>query len=55
MTDMKFIPAMSSKRTCASNSMSYESVHIHFVSGKFCSHENLIIIIIISSFSVDVS
>ena len=41
MTDIKSIPAMSFKRTCALNATSNESTLIHFVSGKLCSHENL--------------
>ena len=41
MTDMKSIPAMSFKHTCALNVIFNESALIHFVSGKFCSHENL--------------
>ena len=41
MTDMKPIPALSFKRTCALNATSNESALIHFVSGKLCSHENL--------------
>ena len=41
MTDMKSIPAMSFKRTCALNTISNYSALIHFVPGKFCSHENL--------------
>ena len=42
MTDMKSIPALSFKRKCALNATSNESALIHFVSGKSCSHENLI-------------
>ena len=41
MTDMKPIPATSLKYTCALNAISNESALINFVSGKFCSHENL--------------
>ena len=41
MTNMKSIPAMSFKLTCALNATSNETALIHFVSGKFCSHENL--------------
>ena len=41
MTDMKSIPGMNFKRTCALNAISNESALIHFVSGKFCLHENL--------------
>ena len=41
MTDMKSIPALSFKRTCALNVTSNESALIYFVSGKLCSHENL--------------
>ena len=41
MTDMKSIPALNFKRTCALNAASNESALIHFVSGKVCSHENL--------------
>ena len=41
MTDMKFIPALSFKCTCALNATSNESALIHFVSGKLRSHENL--------------
>ena len=40
MTDMKSIPALSFKHTCALNAISNESALIHFVSDKFCSHEN---------------
>ena len=40
-TDMKSIPAVSFKRTCALNAIFNESTLIYFVSGKFCSHENL--------------
>ena len=36
-------PAMSFKRACALNPISNESALIHFVSGKFCSPENLIL------------
>ena len=41
MTDMKSIPSLSFKSTCALNATSNESALIHFVSGKLCSHENL--------------
>ena len=41
LTDMKSIPAMTFKRTCALNATSNESALIHFISGKLCSHENL--------------
>ena len=41
MTDMKSIPALSFKRACALNATTNESALIHFVSGKLCSHENL--------------
>ena len=41
VTDMKSIPALSFKRTCALNATSNKSALIHFVSGKLCSHENL--------------
>ena len=41
MSDMKSTPALSFKRTCALNATSNESALIHFVSGKLCSHENL--------------
>ena len=41
MTDMKSTPALRFKRTCALNATSNESALIHFVSGKLCSHENL--------------
>ena len=41
MIDMKSIPALSFKRTCALNVTSNESALIHFVSSKLCSHENL--------------
>ena len=40
MTDMKSIPALSFKRTCALNVTSNEPALIHFVSSKSCSHEN---------------
>ena len=42
MIDMKSISAMSFKHTCTLNAIFNESELIHFVSGKFCSHENLI-------------
>ena len=35
-------PEMSLKRTCALNAISNESALIHYPSGKFCSHENLV-------------
>ena len=41
MTDMKSIPALSFKRTCALNATSNGSALVHFVSSKLCSHENL--------------
>ena len=41
MMNMKSITALSFKRTCALNATSNESALIHFVSGKLCSHENL--------------
>ena len=41
MTNMKSIPALSFKRTCALNATSNEFALINFVSGKLCSHENL--------------
>ena len=41
VTDMKSIPALSFKRTCALNAISNEFALIHFFSGKLCSHENL--------------
>ena len=41
MTDMKCIPSLSFKRSCTLNATSNESALIHFVSGKLCSHENL--------------
>ena len=41
MADMKSIPALSFKRMCALNATSCEPALIHFVSGKLCSHENL--------------
>ena len=41
MTDMKSIPSLSFNRTCALIATSNESALIHFVSGKLCSHENL--------------
>ena len=40
VTDMKTIPALSFKRTCALNTTSNGSAVIHFVSGKLCSREN---------------
>ena len=40
MTDMKSIPAMSFKCTCVLNAISNESGLLHFALGKFCSHEN---------------
>ena len=39
MTYMKSIPAKNFKRTCALDTISTESALIHFVLGKFCSHE----------------
>ena len=44
MIDMKSIPAMSFKRTCALNTVYNESPLIQFVSGKFCAHENLMLV-----------
>ena len=41
VTDMKPIPALSFKGICALIATSNESALIHFVSGKLCSHENL--------------
>ena len=41
MTDMKSIPALTFKRTCALIATSNESALIHFALGKLCSHENL--------------
>ena len=41
MTDMKSIPALSFKRTCALNATSNESALVHFISSKLCSQENL--------------
>ena len=41
MTDMKSIPALSCKCTCALNATSNESALVYFVSGKLCLHENL--------------
>ena len=41
MNDMKFIPALSFKHTCALNATFNESALTHFISGKLCSHENL--------------
>ena len=41
MTEMKSVPALSFKRSCALNAASNESAHIHFVLRKLCSHENL--------------
>ena len=41
MTYMKSITALIFKRTCALNAASSESVLIHFVSDKLCSHKNL--------------
>ena len=41
VTDIKSIPTLSFKRTCALIATSNESALIHFVSGKLCSHENL--------------
>ena len=38
---LKSIRAMSFKRTCALKAISNESALIHFVLGKFCSHESL--------------
>ena len=44
MTDMKSMPAMSFKWTCPLNAIFNKSALIHFVSGKFYSHENLILV-----------
>ena len=41
MTNMKSILALGFKRTLALNATSNESALIHSVSGKSCSHENL--------------
>ena len=41
MTTLKSIPALSFKLTCTLNAKSNESVLIQFLSGKLCSHENL--------------
>ena len=41
MTNMKSIPALNFICTCALNATSNESALIHFVSGKLCSHEDL--------------
>ena len=41
MNDIKSRPAMSFKHTCALNAISNEFALIHFISGKLCSHENL--------------
>ena len=41
VTDVKSIPALSFKPKCTLNTTSSKSVFIHFVSGKLCSHENL--------------
>ena len=41
VADIKSILALSFKRTCAVMAKSNESALIHFVSGKLCSHENL--------------
>ena len=38
---MKSVPALSFNRTCALNATFNEYALIHFVSGKLCSHENL--------------
>ena len=45
MTDMKSIPVLRFKRTCALNATSKESALIHFVSSKLCSHENLMTVL----------
>ena len=44
MTDMKYILALSFKCTCAVDATSNESVLIHFVWGKLCSHKNLMLV-----------
>ena len=44
MTIMKSIRTFSFKRTCALNATSNKSAPIHFVSGKLCSHENLMLV-----------
>ena len=44
MTDMKSIPALTFKRTCTINTISNKSALIHFVHGKLCSHDNLMLI-----------
>ena len=41
MTNIKFTPALSFKRTSALNAASNGSALIHFASGKLCPHENL--------------
>ena len=41
VADMKSIPALSFKCTCAVMAKSNESALIRFVLGKLCSHENL--------------
>ena len=42
ITDMKSVPTLSFKHTCALITTSNESALIHFVSGKLCSHENFV-------------
>ena len=44
MTDMKSILAMSFKCTCALNAISNKFALINFASGKFCSHENSMVV-----------
>ena len=52
LTNMKSIPEMISKCTCTLNAISNESPLIHFASGKFCSHENLMAVLNFISFKV---
>ena len=44
MTDVKSIPALSFKCTCALNATSNDFAFIHLISGKLCSHENLMLV-----------
>ena len=44
MTNMKSIPALSFKHTCALNTTSNKSMLIHFILGKLCSHEKLLLV-----------
>ena len=44
ITNMKSIPALGFKSTCALNATSSKPALIHFVSGKLCSPENIMLV-----------